>query len=157
MTRKNILIAAVVLALTAAVPFVYAQTRGGGHHGHGAGMGMMCGGGFGMMGGHLQHLKSELGLSDEQVAQLKQIAADTHQLNQPYRDAMRGNIHEIASVLLKDPSNVAAAQAIVDRNVENERQLKANVLQAFSKALSVLTPDQRAKLGDILASHAKRG
>jgi Spy/CpxP family protein refolding chaperone len=145
--RTAILIATIALLVAAAVPLAWAgpgRHRGGDH-----GMGM-----FGMM--RLEHARQELDLSDAQVDQIKAVFAALHEQNAAYRDQMRGGIHEAAKALIADPNNVAAAQAVLDQQLENERVMKSNALTAFSKALNVLTPDQRAKLSTLMAEREAR-
>ena len=63
---------------------------------------------------------------------------------------MRGGRQAIAQVLLANPNDVAGAQALLDKQLDAERQMKHNALVAASKALNVLTPDQRAKASAFL-------
>ena len=152
--KKRLILTATVIAIAALaiVPMVYAGPGGHGRHGGGEGFG---GPGMAMF-GHLAHLKDKLDLSDQQVDQLKAIFADVHQQNAQNRDQLHGGMKDIAQTLLKNPNDLAAAQAILDQQTAAENAMKANVLQATSKALNVLTADQREKLGTILAEHAGR-
>lgn len=154
MNRKSLITLAIVaLVALLAVPFVYAQ------QGHGRGMGQMHGmaghGGFGPF-QRLQKLQSELGLSDAQVTEIQTIFTNLRDQNAPYRDQLKGGRQTVLSTLLKDPNNIAAAQAIVDQQTQAEQAMKTNALAAASKALNVLTPDQRAKLGDLIAQRQAR-
>ncbi len=150
--RKNILViaAAIVLVAMIAVPFAFAQ--------HGRGMhGQMFEGP--MFFGHLQNVKQELGLSDQQAADIKAVFQNLRQQNEQYRQSMHGTMQQVAQLLLANPNDVAAAQALIDQQTNAERAMKTNALNAASKALNVLTPDQRTKLSTILqermARHAK--
>ncbi len=150
--RKNILViaAAIVLVAMIAVPFAFAQ--------HGRGMhGKMFEGP--MFFGHLQNVKQELGLSDQQAADIKAVFQNLRQQNEQYRQSMHGTMQQVAQLLLANPNDVAAAQALIDQQTNAERAMKTNALNAASKALNVLTPDQRTKLSTILqermARHAK--
>lgn len=145
-TLKITGIVAVVLAL-AAVPFVYAGQR----HGQGMAMGM----GLGPL-GHLGKIQKELDLSDRQVSEIKAIFAALHQENAQYRDQLRGGFDNVISTLLRNPSDIGAAQAIIDQQAQTERALKSNILNAASKALNVLTPEQRDKLGTIISERRAR-
>jgi len=143
MTKRNLTIIAVVAIIAiAAVPLAYAQAA---RHGRAAGFG-----GFAFF-GHLRHLKSALDLSDQQVDQIKTIAKDLHQQNAQYRDQLHGGLHAVAQALINNPNDVAGAQALLDQQTAAENAMKSNALVAASKALNVLTPDQRAKLGTILS------
>ena len=149
--KKRLILITVIVAAVAAVPFLYA-----GPGGHGP-RGMR---GHGMHGmaflGHLQHAKSELGLSDAQVEQLKTIFKETREQNEPFRDQMHSTIKGIATTLLTNPNDVAGAQAVLDNQAAAEKALKSNLIAAASKALNVLTPEQRTKLALHLAEHGKR-
>lgn len=149
MTKKSTLtVSAIALALVGlvAAPFLYA---GPGHH-H-----MMGGGEMGPL-AHLAHAQKELGLSDAQVDQIKAIIKAAHDENAQYRDQLHGGFASIITTLVRNPNDVAAAQAIMDQQATAERALKTNMLNAASKALSVMTPEQREKLGTMVAEHQAR-
>lgn len=112
-------------------------------------------GGLGML-GHLGRIQEELDLSDQQVDQIKAIFAELRQQNEPFRDEMRGGMKGVTEHLLANPNDIAGAQALLDRQAANQKVMKANLLQATSKALNVLNADQRAKLSTMLAERASR-
>jgi periplasmic protein CpxP/Spy len=147
MTRKSALtVSAIALAVVAvvAVPFLYA---GPGHHRMGGDMGPLA---------HLARAQKELGLSDAQVDQIKTIVKAARDENAQYRDQLHGGFASVINTLIKNPNDVAAAQAIMDQQNAAERALKTNMLNAASKALNVLTPEQREKLGTMVAAHQAR-
>src|SRR5204862_3441760 len=109
-----------------------------------------------MMLGHLERAQEALGLSDQQVADIKAIFQDLHQQNSAYRTQLHDGIKGIADTLIADPNNVAAAQALLEKQEAAEHTLKVNALYAAAKALNVLTPDQRTKLADHLRERADR-
>ena len=151
--RSLILSAAMLLAVVLVVPFAYAQHR------HARGMAMHGGPGGMMMLGRLAHAQEALGLSDQQVADIKAIFKDLHTQNQAYHEQMRGNFKAIADKLIANPNDIAGAQALLDQQESVEHTMKANALAAAAKALNVLTPDQRTKLAEHLqerASHFQR-
>ena len=157
--RSIILAAAAALAVVTIVPFAYAQhMRHGGPGGPGRAMMGPGGGEFGaiMMLGHLEHAKEVLGLSDQQVTDIKAIFTDLHAQNQAVHDQLRGSVKAVAEKLIANPNDVAGAQAELAKQEAAEHTLKVNALTAASKALNVLTADQRAKLGEKLAEHANR-
>lgn len=151
MKNRTVIAAILALGVVVAAPFAFAQHQ----------QKAMMHGGFGeaMMLGHLQQAKQALGLSDDQVTQIKAIFTDLHAQNQQYRESMRGGHQAILQTLLADPNNIAGAQALIDQQTSAERAIKTNVLNATSKALNVLTADQRAKLGafvqERMARHAR--
>lgn len=153
--RSLITLAIVALVGLLAVPFIYAQQAPAPRE-HGMGMhGMGMHGDKGMQAfgplGHLQKLQTELGLSDAQVTEIKTIFTNLRDQNAAYRTQLKGGHQAILSTLLKDPNDLASAQAILNQQTQAENAMKANVLSATSKALNVLTADQRAKLADLIA------
>jgi Spy/CpxP family protein refolding chaperone len=150
--RTLIFTASAILIVVLAVPFAVAQ------HMRGAGFGRGCmRGDSSMMFGHMRGAKAALGLSDQQAADIKKIFTDLRAQNAPYRASLRDGRQAIAQALLANPNDVAAAQALIDKQTEAERQMKTNALAAFSKALNVLTSEQRAKASNFLQQRmAKR-
>ena len=148
MKKHTIAIAtAVALAALVAVPIAFAQ-----HARHMRGEGF----GGGMFFGHLGHVKSQLGLSDQQTSDIKAIFKQLREQNQPYRDSMRSTMQQVAQMLINNPNDVAAAQALINQQADAERTMKLNALNAASKALNVLTPDQRGKLSAMMQEHMRR-
>ena len=150
--KKRLIIITLTLAALAAVPFVYAGPGGQGARG------MHGGGGGRALAFHapLDHVKGELDLSDAQVGQIKDIAKAAHEQNGQYREQIHGTLKQVATVLLTNPNDVAGAQAVLDQQAAAEKQLKSNLLAAASKALNVLTPEQRTKLALHLAERGNR-
>jgi Spy/CpxP family protein refolding chaperone len=142
MKKSTLAVAILALVTIAAVPFLYA---GAGHQ-HGMG-------GYGPL-AHLGKMQSELGLSDQQVSEIKVILTSLHEQNAPYRDQLHGGFQSVVSTLLKNPNDIAAAQALIDQQAQAERAMKSNLLNAASKALNILTPEQRDKLGQVISEHA---
>ena len=141
-----------VIAALAAVPFVYAEPGF-----HGGMRGHAHAGALGFFGGrHLDRLAEKLNLSEQQVDQIKAIFAALHDQNAQYRDSMRGGMKDVTETLLKNPNDLAAAQAIIDQQAAAEKAMKSNLLQATSKALNVLTADQRAELSQLIQDRAAR-
>jgi len=149
MNKKHLTIAGVIAALViVAAPFALAQRMRGAAHG-------LSGGDLGgvMFLGHLQRAKHALNLSDQQVTDIENIFRDLRMQNQTYRDSLHGAMGDIATTLINNPNDLAAAQALLDKQEATEHQMKVNALLAASKALNVLTPDQRSKLGDFIKEH----
>ena len=148
--KKRIIITTVILATVAlaAAPLVLAGPHGRFGRGmHGEGMELL---------GHLRHAKEELDLSDQQVDQIKAIFGEVKEQNAAYREQLHSGYHGVAVALLANPNDVAGAQKLIDQQTTTETAMKANFLNAASKALSVLNAEQRAKLGTMLAEHAER-
>jgi Spy/CpxP family protein refolding chaperone len=151
--KKRISLAALVLAVAAIAAAPHLMAGPGGHGAHG----MMPGGHHGPgFFGHLRHLKGELDLTDAQTDQIKAIFKDVHQQNEQYVEQLHGGLKGAATVLLANPNDLAGAQAVLDQQAAAERIVKTNLLTATSKAVSVLTPEQRTKLAGLMAKHAER-
>jgi Spy/CpxP family protein refolding chaperone len=148
--KKKVLIISGTVALLAllAVPFAFAQHAGGRHfRGHDESA---------MFLGHLQKAKAELGLTDQQISDIRAVFQTLREQNQPFRESMHSGMAGIAKTLIADPNNIAAAQALIDQQAVAEKAMKTNMLNAMSKALNVLTPDQRAKLADHIDKRMER-
>lgn len=150
MKTRSITLTVVAIAALLIAGIAIAAPHGMGHRG----------GAFGPL-GHLEHLakaKEALGLSDQQVDQIKAIFKDLREQNATYRDQMHDGMKSAFDTLVQDPSNVAGAQAQLDRQAAAEAAMKTNALNAASKALSVLTPEQRTKLAQFVEQrHAAWG
>lgn len=150
MKKRIITLAAIVaIATLAAATYVHAgpgiHRRAGGHGFHG--MGILA---------HLDHVKQELDLSDQQVDQIKAIVAETHEQNAQYREQMHGGLHQVLATLVANPNDLSGAQAVLDQQLANEKALKQSLLTATSKALNVLTAEQRGKLAQMMTERAER-
>ena len=154
--KKRIVIAVTLflaVGALAAAPLVLADGPngrfGGGMGGHGSGHH-----GFGPL-GRLMHVKEQLDLSDQQIDQIKAIFAETREQTAPYREQLHGGYTGVVQTLVANPQDVAGAQALVDQQLNAERALKTSFLNATSKALAVLTPEQREKLNTLIEEHAE--
>ena len=151
--KKRVLVTtgALVLVALIAVPFAFAQRM---HAMHGMGPGGDMPGA--MMLGHLAHAKAELGLSDQQTADIKAVFQNLREENKTYRQSMHSTMSQVAQILINNPNDVASAQSLLNQQLETERVMRTNALNAASKALSVLTPEQRTKLGTMVKEHLDR-
>ncbi|MGN6183408.1 MAG: Spy/CpxP family protein refolding chaperone [Thermoanaerobaculia bacterium] len=157
--KKRIALAALVvvaLGALAVAPMMFGGPMGRRFSGHAFGHGRGHDFAEGFMLGRLSHVKDELDLSDTQIDQIKAIVQDLREQNAPYRESVRGGIHDIVKTLVANPNDLAGAQAKIDAQANAEKALKTNVLNATSKALNVLTPEQRTKLATIIDKHATR-
>jgi Spy/CpxP family protein refolding chaperone len=148
--KKRLLVATGVIALVAviAVPLAFAQHMHGMHAD-----GEMPGA---MMLGHLQRAKAELGLSDQQTADITAAFQGLREQNKTYRQSMHSTMAQVAQILINNPNDVASAQALLDQQMTTERAMRTNALNTAARAISVLTPDQRTKLGSMVQEHLGR-
>jgi Spy/CpxP family protein refolding chaperone len=107
--------------------------------------------------GRLERAREVLGLTDQQVSQIRTIAADLRSQNAPYRTQVRGSLATVAQALVANPDDLAGAQALLDQQAGAEQAIRHNTLTAAAKALGVLTPDQRAKVGTFIARRQSSG
>ena len=145
---------AVALTLSGAV---WAQ-HGHGDHGGGAGGGM-GGGSLGMHGGGMmgnpermgrmmEHMLDGLNATDAQRMQIKQIAQTTGIELKAQRESNRA-LHEKAMQIFSAPNvDAAAAEQVRQQLLAQHDLMSKRTLQAMLDASKVLTPEQRAKLGE---------
>lgn len=148
MKKRLVIIILIVMALGSAAVYAHGRGGGAGHHGFGGGMGFFA---------HMHQAADELDLSREQKEQIHTIFRETREQNRQVRERLHDGFGDVAKTLIANPNDVAAAQAQLDRQLENERALKSSILQGASKALNVLTPEQRTKLALLIAEHGQRG
>ncbi|HXG58819.1 MAG TPA: periplasmic heavy metal sensor [Thermoanaerobaculia bacterium] len=143
MKRRFLFIAALVaFAGFAAVPFLDASPR---EERHGE-----------LLFWKLTRAREALGLTDQQVEELRSIAMQLREQNAPYRDQLRGGFLAIAATLLANPNDLSTAESLLEQQADAERAVKQNALVAASKALNVLTPEQRAKVAAFLRERKGR-
>ena len=101
-------------------------------------------------------LKAYLGLSDTQESSLKQIRADARRDLEPLRKSIQEKVKAIRQQSnAGDTSATALGQLMID--VQNARkQLEPIRMRAHDQAMAVLTPDQQAKVAQLVTG-AKRG
>lgn len=145
MKKRLVIITLIVMALGSVAVYAGHRARGAGHHGFG-GMGFFA---------HMHRIADELDLTDAQKTQIHTIFRETREQNEQIREQLHGGYKDVAKTLIANPNDIAAAQAQLDRQLDTERALKSSILQGVSKALNVLTPEQRTKLALILAEHAQ--
>jgi Spy/CpxP family protein refolding chaperone len=153
--KKRIAVLGTIVIVAALVAIPVAAGPGHGFRGHGGPGAHGMGDGLGLL-GHLKHLKEELDLTDQQVGQIAGIFAEVRAQNEQYREQRHDGLHGAMEALLADPSDIAGAQAVLDQKAAADRAMKANLLNATSRALGVLTAEQRAKLSTIVAERHER-
>jgi protein CpxP len=130
----------------------------GGHHGMGRGMdgGMMMGGPPERMGRMIDHMLDGLNATDAQRTQVKQIAQAAAADLKTQRDAGRG-LHERALQIFTAPNvDPAAAESLRQQMLAQHDQASRRMTQAMLDISRVLTPEQRAKIGERMKERAAR-
>jgi protein CpxP len=156
MNKRNIITIttlALVATLAAGAVMAHPEGRRGPRPGMAAGHGQH--GGMGPL-GRLGMLREELNLSDEQVDRIKAIFKETREQNEAVREQLGESRGDAIETLIANPNDVAGAQAVIDRQMNAQRALRTNHVAAMSKALKVLTAEQRAKLADIIEKRQDR-
>ena len=146
------LVAGVVLAISATVALSAWAQRGPGGHGHGGPMG-----GAGMfmgspehMGRAVDHMLDGLNASDAQRAQIKQIVQQAAVDLKAQRDANRGLRERGAQIFTEPTVDANAAEAVRQQMIQQHDASSRRTLQAMLDISRVLTPEQRAKVGERL-------
>ena len=149
--KKRILIGAGLIALAAilaSVPYAFAGRGLDGHRGA-ADEGLLPL-------GHFSRLQSKLGLSDQQMADIKTSLQASRDQNAGYRQQLQAGRRQIAQMLIANPGDLTAAQALLDQQIATETVMKKNALAAMARALQVLTPEQRTQLQTVVSEHLQR-
>ena len=84
------------------------------------------------------------------------LVASLREQNAAYRQQIHGGFGQVAQALIKNPNDLAAAEAIIDQQTAAETAMKKNAIAAASKALQVLTPEQRDHLGTLVTERLQR-
>jgi protein CpxP len=130
---------------------------------HEHGMGGMGGPGMMMFGGApehvgrmIDHMLDGLNATDAQRTQIKQIAVAAATDLKAQREAGRG-LHERAAQIFTAPTvDANAAESVRQQMLTQHDQASRRVLQAIIDVSRVLTPEQRAKIGERMKErHAK--
>lgn len=123
-----------------------------GDHGGGGGRMMMpmFDGPPGRLAGRLDHLLDGLGTTDAQRSQIRQIATAAAADLKAQRDAGRG-LHQRAAQIFTAPTvDASAAENLRQQMLTQQDQSSKRELQAMLDIAQVLTPAQRARIGERL-------
>ena len=137
-----------VLVVAAAAVAVSAEARerppgmGGGH-----GM-MMFGGPPEHMGRRIDHMLDGLNATDAQRAQIKRIAMAAAADLRAQRDAGKGLREKSLQIFSAPNVDAGAAESVRAQMQAQHDQASRRTLQALLEVSKVLTPEQRAKLGE---------
>jgi Spy/CpxP family protein refolding chaperone len=146
-TIAALLIAALVLTAGAAMA---QRGRGGPGQGMGMGMGMpgSCGLGLGL--GMGPAVVSELGLTNDQVAQIQKITdqfvTDTQQL----RAQLQTRLKELAQLWTAEEPNKSAIRSKIAEVDRVRAQIRDAMIDRTFATMKVLTPAQKTKLRDLV-------
>jgi Spy/CpxP family protein refolding chaperone len=148
--RRWTAVGALMAASVAAGVSVHAQGMGGpgpGPHGGGPDM-MMLGGPPQHIARGIDHLLDGLSATDAQRAQIKQIALAAAADLKAQREAGRGLHVKGMAIFAAANVDAAAAESLRQQMLAQHDQSSKRLLQAMLDISKVLTPEQRAKLGE---------
>jgi protein CpxP len=130
------------------------------HHRGGPGMGDGAMGMSALGGRGLERMLKEVNANDAQRKQIEQITAAARQDLDKLREGARG-LHEQSLAVLTQPKlDAAAAEKLRQQMLAHHDAVSKRMLAAMLDVAKVLTPEQRAKVGEQLkqrmARHADR-
>ena len=140
--RWVVLAAVVAVSATVALS-AWAQPMMGGHDGA---RGMM--GSPEHMGRMLDHMLDGLNATDAQRSQIKQIAQAAATDMKAQHEAGRALREKGMQIFAAPNVDAAAAESVRQQMLAQHDQMSRRMLQAMLDASRVLTPEQRAKLGE---------
>jgi periplasmic protein CpxP/Spy len=131
---------------------------GGMHHGAGGGMagGMMFRGSPEHMGRMIDHLLDGLNASDAQRGQIKQIAASAATDLKAQREAGRALRQRAMQAFTAPTVDAAAVEQVRQQMLQQHDQMSRRMTQAMLDVARVLTPEQRARLGERMRDRQAR-
>ncbi|HEY0858439.1 MAG TPA: Spy/CpxP family protein refolding chaperone [Albitalea sp.] len=153
--------AGLVLAISATVALSAWAMPGGGHGRHGGGMGGMGSHGMFMgspehMGRGIDRMLDGLNATEAQRAQIKQIAQQAATDLKGQRDTARALRQQSMQLFTAPNVDAAAAESLRQQMLTHHDASSRRMLQAMLDVSRVLTPEQRAKLGEQMAQRHQR-
>ncbi len=146
----RLMMASLLVAGAAAVLSVSAFARPGGEHG-------MHGGGHSMMMGRMgDRMLDAVNATDAQRVQIKQIMQAARDDLKAQRDANRGLRERGMQIFAAPTVDAAQAESVRQQMIAQHDASSRRMLQAMLDASRVLTPEQRAKLGELAKQRAAR-
>jgi len=118
------------------------------HHGGGMGGGMMFGASPERMGRMIDHMLDGLSASDAQRSQIKQIAAGAAADLKPQAEAGRALRQRAMQAFTAPTVDAATVEQVRAQLAQQHDQMSRRISQAMLDIARVLTPEQRAKVGE---------
>lgn len=128
-----------------------AHAAPGGMGGHGE-IGAMGGRGMGMHGpGHMGRMLDEVGASAEQKAQIKTIMEAARNDLKPVQAQMKALREQSATLFTQRNVDANAVEAVRQQTQTLHGQVSKRMAQAMIESSRVLTPEQRARMADMMS------
>ena len=110
--------------------------------------------GFGGPDGDFHHMLKQLDLTTDQQSQVKAIWEKEKPTLQPLMQQMRQNHRAMSAFQASGPFDETKTRALATQNSQTMVELQVEHERIKSEIMQILTPDQKAKLAQIEASHA---
>ena len=127
-----------------------------GMHDGGMGGGMMFGGSPEFMGRAIDHMLDGLNASDAQRSQIKEVVAQAGADLKAQMAAGRGLRQRGMQIFTAPTVDAAAAEQLRQQMLQQHDQMSRRVTQAMVAVANVLTPEQRAKVGERMKDRQAR-
>lgn len=153
----RLFVGSLLLAVASALALPALADGPGGRHGGPDHAGM--GGPGGPLGGsprHMARMLDEVGATDAQKAQIKQIVDASRAEMDKQREAGRALRTRMRQVLTAPTIDTNAAEQLRLQMIAQHEQASRRGLQTMVDVAQVLTPEQRAKVGERMARHEAR-
>jgi len=148
--------AGLVLAITATIALsAWAQPGPGGHHGGFGGPGMFMGSPE-HMNRAVDHMLDGLNATDVQRTQVKQIVQQAAADLKAQHEAGRALREQGLQIFTAPTVDAAAAESVRQQMLAQHDTVSRRMLQAMLDISRVLTPEQRAKLGEQMKQRQQR-
>jgi protein CpxP len=112
--------------------------------------------GHGGPGGEFHHMLRQLDLTTDQQAQVKAIWEKEKPAMQPLMQQMRQNHDAMKTLEASGPFDEAKTRTLATQNAQTMVELQVAHARIRSEIVAILTPDQKAKMAEIEASHQAR-
>ena len=153
--RVRVLMFAMLVAVLASFAVAsWAQPMGHGMHHHGGGM--MMGGSPERMGRMIDHMLDGLNATDAQRSQIKQIVQTAAAELKTQREAGRALRQQGMQIFTAPNVDANAAEALRQQMLAQHDQVSKRMTQAMVDISRVLTPEQRAKIGEHMKERAAK-
>jgi protein CpxP len=133
-----------IMSIGSVVLLAVAAAIAQGMHGHGG------------PGGEFHHMLRQLNLTADQHAQVKAIWEKEKPAMQPLMQQMRQNHAAMKTLEASGPFDEAKTRVLATQNAQTMVELQVAHARIRSEIVAILTPDQKAKMAEIEASHQAR-
>ena len=102
-------------------------------------------------------MSKELGLSDQQIEQIKEANEAMRSAMQPLREELFEKRQELMSLLREDEMDRARADQLIEQIAELQAEHDAQIFDRLLVLKEILTPEQRQRLGALMHDMLESG